>query len=98
MKGSTSQRPIGSSKSEYWKWRSIRSDPNVQFHSSLNCKAYQVQTVSSFVFQDRVTDHRIHHSEYGIQEVMEGLKLDAFIGRLATHFQLEKLKEFNKTN
>ncbi|GMH45092.1 hypothetical protein BSKO_13049 [Bryopsis sp. KO-2023] len=45
--------------------------------------------------QGRITDHRIGLTEYGMEDMMNGLKIDKFIEALQMEDQLEKLEEFS---
>ena len=41
--------------------------------------------------QGRVTDHRVGHTEHGIEHVLEGKALDAFIDMLQAHRTQQQL-------
>lgn len=43
--------------------------------------------------QDRVTDHRINKTYFGLSDVMAGEALDGFITELHTHYELEALAD-----
>jgi peptide chain release factor 1 len=45
--------------------------------------------------QDRVTDHRINKTHFGLGDVLAGPALDDFIGELHAHYELEALNDLS---
>lgn len=45
--------------------------------------------------QGRITDHRIGLTEFGIEDMMNGLRLDKFVHALHLEDQLEKMEQFD---
>lgn len=45
--------------------------------------------------QDRVTDHRINKTHFGLGDVMNGTALDEFVSELHTHYELLALADLS---
>ena len=64
-------------------------------HARAGCTQHTraLQTDCICFLQDRVTDHRINKTYFGLDDVMAGEALQEFIQELQTHYELQALAE-----